>query len=76
MNLYDENGKRKQKWLSTDLPLRGNKRNAEKFLRTLIDEWEAKNVPYSQLSLYDWLSPATVSASMTSSRDIVLFLPE
>lgn len=55
LNLYDENGKRKQKWLSTDLPLRGNKRNAEKFLRTLIDEWEAKNVPYSQLTFAGYL---------------------
>ena len=55
LNLYDENGKRKQKWLSTDLPLRGNKRNAEKFLRTLIDEWEAKNVPYSQLTFASYL---------------------
>ena len=43
LNLYDENGKRKQKWLSTDLPLRGNKRNAE------------KNVPYSQLTFAGYL---------------------
>ena len=40
LNLHDENGKRRQKWICTDLPLRGKKRNAEKILRDLIDEWE------------------------------------
>ncbi|MEY8576638.1 hypothetical protein AALD01_20395, partial [Oscillospiraceae bacterium 21-37] len=55
LNLYDENGKRKQKWLSTDLPLRGNKRNAEKILHTLIDEWEEKKVPYSQQTFAGYL---------------------
>ena len=49
LNLHDENGKRKQKWFSTDLPLRGNKRNAEKILRDLIDEWEGKEAPYCRL---------------------------
>lgn len=42
LNLYDENGKRRQKWFSTNPPLRGNKRNAEKILRTLIDEWGSR----------------------------------
>lgn len=55
LSLKEETGKRKQKWFSTNLPLRGNKRNAEKFLRTLIDEWEAKNVPYSQLTFAGYL---------------------
>lgn len=55
LNLHDENGKRRQKWICTDLPLRGNKRNAEKILRDLIDEWEAKDVPYCQLTFADYL---------------------
>ena len=38
LNLYDESGKRRPKWFSTDLPQRGNKRNAEKILHDLIDE--------------------------------------
>ena len=33
LNLKEETGKRKQKWFSTNLPLRGNKRSAEKFLQ-------------------------------------------
>ena len=55
LNLYDEKGKRRPKWFSTDLPLRGNKRNAEKILHTLIDEWEEKNVPYCQLTFAGYL---------------------
>lgn len=39
LNLY-ENGKRKKKWLSTDLPEKGNKRKAEQFLREKLAEYE------------------------------------
>ena len=42
LNLYDEMGTRKQKWFPTDLPIRGNKRNAERILRDLIEEWESR----------------------------------
>ena len=38
-NLY-EDGKRKKKWLSTDLPEKGNKRKAEQFLREKLAEYE------------------------------------
>ena len=40
LNLYDEMGQRKQKWFPTNLSLRGNKRNAERILRDLIEEWQ------------------------------------
>lgn len=33
VNLYDANGKRKIKWISTGLTVRGNKRKAESMLR-------------------------------------------
>ena len=36
LNLKDEKGKRKQKWINTGLPIRGNKKKAEKFLREQI----------------------------------------
>ncbi len=39
LNTY-ENGKRKQKWICTDLPEKGNKRKAEQFLREKISEYE------------------------------------
>lgn len=42
LNLYDEDNKRKQKWISTGLPVPGNKRKAEKILRNKISEYENK----------------------------------
>lgn len=39
LNVY-ENGKRKKKWISTDLPEKGNKRKAEQFLRDKLAEYE------------------------------------
>lgn len=39
LNVY-ENGKRKKKWISTDLPEKGNKRKAEQFLREKLAEYE------------------------------------
>lgn len=39
LNIY-ENGKRKKKWISTDLPEKGNKRKAEHFLREKLAEYE------------------------------------
>ena len=41
INTY-ENGKRKQKWVSSDLPEKGNKRRAEQFLRDTLAEYERK----------------------------------
>ena len=41
INLY-ENGKRKQKWISTNLEIKGNKKKAEQFLRDKIKEYELK----------------------------------
>ena len=35
-----ENGKRKQKWISTNLPAKGNKWKAEQMLRETITEYE------------------------------------
>lgn len=36
INLYDTNGKRKIKWISTGLTVRGNKRKAESMLREVL----------------------------------------
>ena len=38
-----ENGKRKQKWISTGLPVKNNKRKAEQMLRDILLEHEKKN---------------------------------
>lgn len=42
INLIDQNGKRKQKWISTRLEVKGNKRKAEQFLRDKLKEYEDK----------------------------------
>lgn len=39
LNVY-ENGKRKKKWINSDLPEKGNKRKAEQFLREKLAEYE------------------------------------
>jgi len=42
LNLYNEEGKRKPKWINTSLPERGNKRNAEKLKEEYIAEYESR----------------------------------
>lgn len=56
LNLYDENGKRKPKWIPTGLPERGNKKNAEKILREKINEWDKKNLTYSNLTVAEYFT--------------------
>ena len=54
INLYDENGKRRQKWINTNLPLRGNKRAAEAFLNEQMAKYEQVIVPYSKLTVAEY----------------------
>lgn len=54
INLYDENGKRKPKWIDTQLPERGNKRKAEKLLADCLAEYNKTNIPYSKLTVADY----------------------
>lgn len=62
LNTY-ENGKRKQKWLSTGLPVKGNKRKADQLLRETLHKYELNSgtVPYD-VTLADcvrhWLTVA------------------
>ena len=55
LNLTDENGKRKQKWFSTGLDIKGNKRNAEKLLRDKIEEYEGHQVVTSDIQFHNYL---------------------
>lgn len=43
LDLKDKNGKRKLKWISTGLSVRGNKRKAEEVLNQLKSEYSLKN---------------------------------
>ena len=46
INLKDENGKRKQKWIPTGYPVKGNKKRANEILKAKIKEYDNKNVSY------------------------------
>ena len=53
LNLYNEEGKRKPKWINTSLPERGNKRNAEKLKEEYIAEYESRRTaPVSEITLF------------------------
>lgn len=56
LNLIDTNGKRKQKWISTGLDTKGNKRKAEQILRDKIKEYELKqNVISTDILFSDYV---------------------
>ncbi|MCL2046067.1 MAG: site-specific integrase [Oscillospiraceae bacterium] len=42
LNIKDENGRRKPKWISTGLPVKGNKTKAKEVLNQLIKEYSEK----------------------------------
>ena len=55
LNVY-ENGKRKKKWLSTNLPEKGNKRKAEQFLREKLAEYERmEGIVHSDIRFSDYI---------------------
>ncbi len=77
LNAY-ENGKRKQKWICTDLPEKGNKRRAEQFLREKITEYERmEGIVHTDTLLSDyvriWLQhiARTIDATTLQSYEIV-----
>ncbi|MBR1535043.1 MAG: site-specific integrase [Ruminococcus sp.] len=56
LNMYDEFGNRKQKWICTDLVQKGNKRKAEKILQQLCLDFDNKNVSYyTNMQFADYL---------------------
>lgn len=51
-----ENGKRKSKWVSTGLPVKGNKRKAELMLRELLQEYEDRQgTPRCDMPFYKYI---------------------
>lgn len=71
INIIDENGKRKQKWFSTKLDIKGNKKNAEKFLREKIQELEEHENSFgNNILLCDyiehWLNVVHISVRETT----------
>lgn len=49
--LHDTSGKRKPKWINTKLPLKDNKRKAERMLVDMLAEWNSKKVSVSDLTV-------------------------
>ncbi len=71
LNLY-KNGKRKQKWIDSGLPIKGNKTRAEKFLREQIALYEQQEGLVSSDMLFSdyvrqWL------ASVENKVDIITY---
>lgn len=54
LNLRDENGKRRQKWISTELPMRGNKKAAERFLQEKLIELNGMVVPQNDITVAEY----------------------
>ena len=55
LNVY-ENDKRKKKWISTNLPEKGNKRKAEQFLREKLAEYELmEGIVHSDVKFSDYV---------------------
>ena len=55
INLRDENGKRKQKWIPTGYSVKGNKKRAAEILKAKIKEFESKNISFfTDITLADY----------------------
>ncbi len=55
INLYDESGKRKPKWINTKLPaVPGNKRKAEAVLHSELERLNTAGVPYTSLTVAEY----------------------
>ena len=55
LNYKDNNGKRKQKWLCTELDVKGNKRKAEQFLHNAIIEYEGMSEIKTDILFCDYI---------------------
>ena len=71
INLRDANGKRKNKWISTGLEVKGNKKRAEKLLRETITEYEKREkLVHSDITFADaireWLRGAEIRVDTVS----------
>ncbi len=71
LNFKDMSGKRKQKWISLNLPVKGNKRKADKALSDLITQYEGieyvepMNVPLAQ-HIASWIDMDKANIARTT----------
>ena len=79
INLYDANGKRKIKWISTGLTVRGNKRKAEAMLHEVLLRYdETGELPTGRGGAYEKVDTRTAkpipAPVRTASKSEMLFL--
>ena len=57
INVFDDKGNKKQKWISTKIKVEGNnKREAQKAFRDILKEYEDSHIAYSkEIYFSDWL---------------------
>lgn len=64
IDVASENGKRKQKWQSTGLEVKGNKKKAEKVLRERLKEYEMRTFHEdAEMMFSDWIEVWCYSAN-------------
>lgn len=74
LNLYNEEGQRKPKWINTDLPDRGNKKAAEQLLQQWIEHYSqsghdaAKQNLFVDLALL-WLEEKKIGAELSTREN-------
>ncbi len=72
LNITNKDGSRTNKWISTGLDVRGNKKKAEIILRNTLDEWKDKNIESADVFLSDyfekWLDNIKLEVSPNTFR--------
>lgn len=79
LNFRDNDGKRVQKWIPLNLPLRGNKRKAETMLRQLIEQYQGLEAiePINRLlgqHIADWVEHNRPKLAVTTYNQYVNIL--
>ena len=79
LNFRDKDGKRVQKWIPLNLPLRGNKRKAETMLRQLIEQYQGLEAiePINRLlgqHIADWVEHNRPKLAVTTYNQYVNIL--
>ena len=78
LNMYDENHKRKQKWIDLELSSKGNNyRKANQKLNNILAEYDSQDLKYTNISFVDfmqnWLDlKSNIRANTLYSYQIVL----
>lgn len=71
LNFKDNEGKRKQKWISLDMEVKNNKRKAEQALKKLVTEYETKKIDVINEQLFsdfmgEWLKVIKASVKLNT----------